>query len=276
MSIDRIGAGFKPAQVQDTSQTQAPAAAQQLPASADLPSRTSNAASASPPRVRRESAQQVQVALNEVSRLLEGGGAAVLEQGAREGFRSLPPQYQGLALQTARLAGIAGDSASPAAALSPASLLQRLDLVAGASTQLIEAARLDLASALTQSPQARADALKAGVEQIKESSSVMAASVKQTSVGDLLANREAVKEKLSTWADQTAALHEQLKAQLGDVDPVTVAALQARTEASATMAQTMARMAVGRLGRMAFNLTVGPAVSAAGAAGSALRSFLGM
>jgi hypothetical protein len=246
MTINRIGAtaNARPAEVQNTNETSRPESPRS-PGHADLSPRVSNAPAASPPRVSRESVQQVQAATNEVNALLQGGGAALLQQGVQDGFRSLPPEARGLAVQTARLVGIgSAEPTSPTAPLSPASLLQRLDAVSAASSQPF----VDL-------------------QQVKESSRVIAASLAKTPVADLLANREAVKEKLSTWVNQTEALHEQLKAD-GPTDPATMIALEARTQAAECQAKTLTRMAVGRLGRMAFDLTVG-------AVASTVRRFLG-
>jgi hypothetical protein len=198
--------------------------------------------------VSREAIQQVQAATNEVNALLQGGGAALLQQGVQDGFRSLPPEARGLAVQTARLVGIgSAEPASPTPLLSPASLLQRLDAVAAASS-----------------------APFVDEEQVRESSKVIAASIAKMPVADLLANREAVKEKLSTWANQTEALHEKLRGPDGirATNPATMIALEARTQAAECRTKTLARMAVGRLGRMAFDLTVGPVVST-------VRRFLG-
>ena len=80
-------------------------------------------------------------------------------------------------------------------------------------------------------------------------------------VAELRANRDAVKEELPKWVNATEEVHEQLKAQLGELHPVTVAALEARTEASAAYGKTMMRMAVANLGSKAYEVTVGPVIN---------------
>jgi hypothetical protein len=260
MTINRIGAGTTPVNTQDAPAVQQGGPAS-LPQGADLPSRTSDAPTASRRGISPQAVQQVQASLNEVNRLLDGKGVAALEQAAREGFSALPAEYRGLAAQTARLAGITGDTAQPVPSLSSGALLQRLDAALSSASELIAATRLDLAGALAQDPQARAEALKPHVEQLQASSRVMAAAVAKMPVAELRTEREAVKEKLGAWTNQTEALHERLKAQLGDTHPVTVAALEARTDAASTFSKTMVRMAVANLGRMAFDLTVGAAAS---------------
>lgn len=263
MAIDRVGNGVRAVPLQDGPDVQRGEAAS-LPANAELPARTSNADAAPRRSVPAAALQQVQASLAEVNRLLDGNAVAAMEQGARDGFKSLPAEYRGVALQTARLAGIAGGTALPAASFSAEGLLHRLDAVLSASSRLVETSRLDLAGALSQDPQARAEALKPHVAQLKESGHIIAAGVAQVPVAELRASREAVKEQLSTWAGQTEALHEQLKAQFGDTHPVTVDALEARTEASATFSKTMVRMALANLGQRVFDLTIGPVASGLG------------
>jgi len=80
-------------------------------------------------------------------------------------------------------------------------------------------------------------------------------------VAELRAHKEVVKNQLTAWAGATETLHEQLKAQFGETHPTTVAALEARTEASAIYGKTMLRMAAANLGHLAFDMTVGPLVS---------------
>lgn len=263
MTINRIGAtaNARPAEVQNTNETSRPESPRS-PGHADLSPRVSNAPAASPPRVSRESVQDVHARMNEVNNLLASGGAAILEQGLRDGFQALPPQTRPLGLQTARLLGMGGELTPPSSPLSPTSLLQRLDLVSGTSEQLLRGANLDLA---------------ASVDQIRESTNLIAASLKATPTADLAANREAVKEKMSAWTNQTEALHEQLKAQAKaqgmtekecDRDPVISAALHARTEAAYANMKTLARMGMHRMGRAAFDLTIG-------AVASTVRRFLG-
>lgn len=267
MTINRIGAGATPATAQDTPAVRrsGPAA---LPQEADLPTRASAAAAAPSRNLSPQARQQVQASLNEVNRLLDGTGGAALAQAARDGFTALPAEYRGLAEQTARLAGLIGGTAQPAPALSSEALLQRLDAALSAAATLVGATRLDLTGALAQDPQARAEALKPHVDQLRSSSRAMASAVAQMPVAELRTSRDAVKEKLGSWTNQTEALHEQLKAQLGDTHPVTVAALEARTDAAATFSKTMVRMAVANLGRLAFDLTVG-------AASAGMRRFFG-
>jgi hypothetical protein len=267
MTINRIGAGATPVNAQDTPAVPRSGPAV-LPQGADLPSRASTAPAAARRSIQPQAQQQVQASVNEVNRLLDGGGGAALAQAARDGFNALPAEYRGLAEQTARLAGLIGGTAQPVPSLSSGALLQRLDAALSAAATLVSATRLDLTGALTQDPQARAEALKPHVDQLRSSSRTMASAVAQMPVAELRTSRDAVKEKLGSWTNQTEALHEQLKAQLGDTHPVTVAALEARTDAAATFSKTMLRMAVANLGRLAFDLTVG-------AAAAGVRRFFG-
>jgi hypothetical protein len=267
MTINRIGSGAAPVSAQVTTAAQ-PATPALLPQGADLPTRASTAPVSPRRSVSPQALQQVQAGVNEVSRLLDGKAGAALAQAAREGFAALPAEYRGLAEQTARLTGLMSSHNPSVAALSSSALVQRLDAALSVASTLLAATRLDLAGALTQEPQARAEALKPHVEQLRSSSRALASAVAQMPVAELRTQREAVKEKLGGWTNQTEALHEQLKAQLGDTHPVTVAALEARTDAAATFSRTMVRMAVANLGRMAFDLTVG-------AAASGVRRFFG-
>lgn len=267
MTINRIGAAAAPVTSPGTPAVQ-PSGPAAPPQGVDLPSRTSMAPAPARRSIPTEALQQVQASVGEVNRLLDGRAGAALAQAARDGFSALPAEYRELGMQTARLAGLMADTHLLAPTLSTGEVLQRLDAVLSSTSRLVDATRLDLAGALMLDPQARAEALKPHVEQLKASGSVIAAAVAKTPVAEFREHREAVKEQLGTWAHQTEALHEQLKAQLGDTHPVTVAALTARTEASATFSKTMVRMAADRLGRLAFDLTLG-------AAAAGVRRFLG-
>jgi len=268
VTINRIGASATPVNAQDDMSAAQRSGPTALPEGADLPARTSTAPAAPRRSVSPQDLQQLQASVNDVNRLLDGKAGAALAQAARDDFKALPAEYRGIAEQTARLAGLVGGKAQPAPALSPRALLQRLDAALAVASTLIMATGLDLTSALAQDPQARAEALKPQVDQLRSSGRAMASAVAQMPVAELRTQREAVKKKLGHWAQQTEALHEQLKAQLGDVHPVTVAALEARTDAAALFSKTMVRMAVANLGRMAFDLTVG-------AAAAGVRRFFG-
>ena len=127
-------------------------------------------------------------------------------------------------------------------------LAPRLEAVAVVSSQLVETMKLDsVSAALLQDPQRRADALAPHVKRLKDAGHVTAVAINQMPVSELRANRELVKDQLTAWAGATETLHDQLKAQLGETHPVTVAALEARTEASAVYGKTMMRMAAARL-----------------------------
>jgi hypothetical protein len=263
MAIDRIGSGsgFTPAQVQHTNggrQTESTSPIQ----TGDLSARTSSASGVAPRRnVSPAALQQVSQHMNEAVGLLNAGGAEMLQQGARDGFKSLPPQYQGLALQTARLAGVMSDAVPPGPVLPFSSLAPRLEAVASASSELAAATKLDLAGALAQDAQQRATALGPHVGQLKDAGRITASAIAQMPVAELRANKEVVKEQLTAWAGATETLHKQLREQFGETHPTTVVALEARTEASAAYAKTMLRMVAANLGSMAFNMTVGPLVA---------------
>jgi hypothetical protein len=197
---------------------------------------------------------------NEIAGLMAAGGAAMLQQGVQTGFQSLPAEYRGLGLQTARLVGLMPDGGSQAAQMPFAQLAPRLSAVAQSAAKLVDATRLDLAAALTLDPQQRAAMLSPHLSQLKDAGRMTADAIAQMPVADLLANKQIVKEELTAWTGSTETLHEQLKAQLGEAHPATVMALEARTEASAAYGKTMLRMAAARLGSAAFNLTVGPLV----------------
>ena len=201
--------------------------------------------------------------MDEVTSLLNAGGTAVLQQGARNGFESLPQEYRGLAMQTAGLVGIASQPTPAGAAMPFPALASRLGAVTSASSQLAALTQLDMATALHQEPAQRAATLEPQVAQLKEATGAVAAAIQRMPVAELRANRELVKEKLSQWTAATEAIHTDLKAQFGDVHPLTVAALEARTAAAAASTRTLVRMAVANLGEKAYNMTVGAVVSAA-------------
>jgi len=204
----------------------------------------------------------IQSHVNEVSGLLSNGGLVMLQQGATDGFASLPPEYRDLGMQTARLAGLVTEPVTPGLAMPFPALAPRLEAVAAASSHLVDATKLhSVSAALRQDPQRRSDTLAPHVKQLKDAGRVTAAAVNQMPVAELRANKEVVKEQLTAWADATETLHEHLKAQFGETHPVTVAALEARTEASAIYGKTMVRMAIARLGSGLYNLTVGKAVA---------------
>src|SRR5687767_2835247 len=106
MTMDRIGSGFTPGQIQDTGdarrgETPSPAR------TGDLSTRTSTTSSIAPRRnVSAAALQQIGQHINEAKALLDAGGAAMLREGAQDGFKSLPSQYRGLGRQTARLVGV--------------------------------------------------------------------------------------------------------------------------------------------------------------------------
>ena len=201
--------------------------------------------------------------MDEVTSLLNAGGTAVLQQGARNGFESLPQEYRGLAMQTAGLVGIVSQPTPAGAAMPFPALASRLGAVTSASSQLAALTQLDMATALRQEPAQRAATLEPQVAQLKEATGAVAAAIQQMPVAELRANRELVKEKLSQWTAATEAIHTDLKAQIGETHPLTVAALEARTEAAAASTRTLVRMAVANLGEKAYNMTVGAVVSAA-------------
>lgn len=222
------------------------------------------ASSGSPPPRRSISpsaSARVAVQANEVSELLNQGGLAFLQQGAKTNFDAVPPEFRALPQQMARLLGITTEPAPAAKAVSFAVLSQRLDATTAAANELAKFSKLDLASALTQEPQHRAAAMQPYIELIRDSSRATADAFRQMPVAELRANRDAVKEELPKWVSATEQVHEQLKAQLGELHPVTVAALEARTEASSAYGKTMMRMAVANLGNKAYELTVGPVIN---------------
>lgn len=192
------------------------------------------------------------------------GGLNMLQQGAKDGFESLPPAYRGLAAQTARLVGVMSEPAPSGSAMPFPELGKRLEAATSAAAQLVEATKLDLASALQLEPQQRAAVLAPHLNQLKEACDVNARAIADMPVAQLRAHREVVKEQLTALSGSTETLHEQLKAQLGETDPATVAALGARTAASAAYGKTMLRMAAANLGEKAFNATVGPVISGLG------------
>ncbi len=199
---------------------------------------------------------------NEVSGQLSNGALATLQQGANDRFASLPPAYRDLGMQTARLVGLVAEPAPTSRAMPFPALAPRLEAVAVVSSQLVEATKLDsVSAALLQDPQRRADALAPHVKRLKDAGHVTAVAINQMPVSELRANRELVKDQLTAWAGATETLHDQLKAQLGETHPVTVAALEARTEASAVYGKTMMRMAAARLGGGLYELTLGKAVA---------------
>jgi len=261
MRINGTGSGFTPDGVQNTTNTTG--------GSSSLPVdelRPRGSSSTTPPRrnslpLSANSTAQISAHLNEVSSLLNAGGLGMLQQGAKDGFESLPPQYRGLALQTARLVGVMSEPTPTGSAMPFPALGERLEAMTSASSQLVDATKLDIASALQQDPQQRAAMLAPHLIQLKDAGRVTAAAIAQMPVAELRANKEVVKEQLTAWAGSTETLHEQLKAQFGETHPTTVAALEARTEASAIYGKTMVRMAVANLGSKAFNMTVGPVVS---------------
>jgi hypothetical protein len=199
--------------------------------------------------------------MNEVTGLLNAGGTAMLQQGAKDGFESLPPQYRSLASHTARLVGVLTEPMPAGSAMPFPALGIRLEAVTSASSQLVDSTKLDITSALRLEPEQRAAMLAPHLTQLRDAGRITAAAIAQMPVAELRANKALVKEKLTAWAGATETLHEQLKAQFGETHPMTVAALEARTEASAAYGKTMLRMAAANLGSMAFNMTVGPVIS---------------
>jgi len=264
MRVTDTGLGFTPDNVQNTG---SPKSTGDLsPTPGDLRPRGSSESTA--PRRNSltpsaGSSPEISARLNEVAAHLNATGIAMLQQGAKDGFGTLPPQYRSLALQTARLVGVMTEPTPPGPAMPFSALANRLEAVTPTSSQPVESVKLDMASALRQDPGRRATMLAPHLTELRNAGRVTAAAVAQMPVAELLANKELVKEKLTAWAGTTETIHEQLKAQLGDRHPTTVAALEARTEASAAYGKTMLRMAASRLGRMAFNMTVGPVIAGA-------------
>ncbi len=199
----------------------------------------------------------------------------MLAQGAKDSFESLPPAYRGLAAQTAQLVGVMAEPTPSGSAMPYPELAKRLETVTSASVQLAEATKLDLMGALGQDPQQRVAMLTPHLTQLKDASKVAAQAVAQMPVAELRANRESVKGLLTDMSRATEGLHEQVKAQFGDVHPLTVAALEARTAASAAYGKTMLRMALANVGNMAVNATIGPVVSALSQVVSGLGHMLG-
>jgi len=199
--------------------------------------------------------------MNEVRGLLDAGGAAMLQQGVQDGFESLPPEYRGIAMQTARLIGFTTETPQPGDVMSVAELAQRLEALSSTSSQLVDASKLDIVSALGQDPAQRAAALAPQVHRLMGAGRTVGAAISQVPVAQLRANEDFVQKQLHDWSCATETLHEQLKAQFGPTDMTTVFALQARTESAAAYGKTMMRIKVANLGSMAFNVTVGPVVA---------------
>ncbi|MDR7151984.1 hypothetical protein J2W49_003960 [Hydrogenophaga palleronii] len=264
MRINSTGTGITPNEIQNTGSTSGTAGSPASLPVGDLRPRGST--SDMPPRLNllplpASSTSQVNTQLSEVTSLLNAGGLGMLQQRAKDSFESLPSAYRSLATQTARLVGVMSDPTPSGSAMPFPELGKRLEAVTSASAQLVEATKLDLASALQLEPQQRAAMLAPHLNQLKEACNVTAQAVAQMPVAELRANREVVKEQLTALSRSTETVHEQLKAQLGETDPATVAALEARTAASAAYGKTMLRMAAANLGNMAFNITVGPVIS---------------
>jgi len=243
-------------------------------ASGDLSSRSSSGGSA-----QRNSplglVLQAQKHVAEVSSLLNGGGAAMLHEGVQTNFQALPLEARGLAEQTARLVGLIPDATPPGAAVPFSTLTKDLDALAATATQLVEDTTLNMATALGQDRDQRRLMLEPRVQELKEAGKAAKAALARMPVAELRAHKEVVdsvkgvstpivKGKLAAWQGATETLHEQMKAQFGATDPITLAALEARTEASATSLSTLWRMAKANVGEIVFNHTVGPIVGTLG------------
>jgi hypothetical protein len=267
MPIDRVSSGFTPGQVYDSGSASETGSTAPVPTGqvGGLSPRAQSSNVVLPRRgLPPGASQEISGRVNEALGLLNAGGAAMLQQGVQDGFHALPPQYQSLAMQTARLTGFMTDSLASSVTMPFPDLAQRLQALSAASSQLVDASKLDVVSSLGQDPGQRAAALAPQLHQLKEVGRTAGAALANTPVAELRANKELVKEQLTAWAGSTETLHEQLKAQFGETHPATVTALEARTEASAAYCKTMLRMAVANLGSMAFNMTVGPAMASLG------------
>lgn len=265
MRINGTGLGLAPAEIRSTGPSSGDEVSS-LPV-ADLRPRGGVTAGALPPRSALPSSEalgaEVTAQMKALSSLLDSGGLEVLKQCASDGFKSLPPRHRSLGMQTARLLHVVSEPEPTTPVMPFPAIERRMEAMVAASSQLIEASRLDLTTALHNDPQQRASMLAPYLDRINETGRVTAAAIARTPVAELRANRETLKEQLSTWASSTEKLHEQLRGQFGDTHPVTVTALEARTEASAINTKTLARMAVAKLGSTVFNMTVGPLISGA-------------
>jgi hypothetical protein len=263
MRIDGTGSGFTPDNVRNTVPTSPAHEPAPFPAGELRPR---GSPSSTPPRrnpltLPASLSAAISTPLNEVTGLLDAGGMAMLQQGAKDGFESLPPQYRSLALQAARLLGVISVPVPAGPAMPFPMLASRLEAVASASSHLGDLARLDITTALRHEPEQRAAMLAPYLAQLRNAGHITAAAIAQMPVAELRANKALVKEKLAAWAGATEALHEQVKAQFGETHPLTAAALEARAEASTAYGKSMLRLAVANLGNMAFNMTVGPVVA---------------
>lgn len=184
------------------------------------------------------------------------GGRALLQHGVETGFESLPAQHQGLAQQTARMLGIGPVQRSTTGPMSFAQLAESLQSAVEAAAHLQQAS-----SARAQTPQRRTEALRSSAKRIRSATDIAAQGLRQMPTEALLIHREAVKELLGELVDVTEAAYEKLKAQLGDTNEVTVAALQARTEAAHVSFDTYGRMAWQRGKNALYGMTGGPIVN---------------
>lgn len=195
--------------------------------------------------------------LDEVRTLVVGqGGRALLQHGVDTGFESLPVQHQGLAQQTARILGIGPVQRATTGPMSFEQLAESLQSAVEAAARLQQAS-----SARAQTPLRRTEALRSSAERIRSATDIAAQGLRQMPTEALLIHREAVKELLGDLVDVTEAAYEKLKAQLGDTHEVTVAALQARTEAAQVSFDTYGRMAWQRGKNALYGIAGGPIVS---------------
>jgi hypothetical protein len=231
---------------------------------AGLPGRAPASLSSPPPSITLspEAKATVTSFANDVTTLLDAGGLDLLQQGSRDGFQALPPHLRSLGAQTARLVGVTQVPAPSSAPIGLEALCSRLEAVSSAAAELAGSVRLDMATALGQDAGQRAAALSPQLDSLIHASRLTAGALAQASTKDLRTDTSRIKETLSTWAESTAALHEQLKAQWGPTHPLTTAALEARTEASSAYGKTLGRMLAARVGNALLDITVRPALGA--------------
>src|SRR5688500_3170873 len=99
MSINRVGSGSTPGQVQDAGSVSRTSSPEPVPAG-DLRPHGQKSSVARRIRMPPGASQQISAQVNEVRGLLDAGGGAMLQQGVQDGFESLPAEYRGIAMQT--------------------------------------------------------------------------------------------------------------------------------------------------------------------------------
>ena len=270
MKTNGIGSGFTPAPLGGTSSNPqvTPPVSPTLSPTVGLASMGTSGVSAARPRqnlsVSPAALAEVNARSNELTSLLNSGGMAMLQDGLKTGFATLPPEHQSLCKQTARLLGLTNEPPPAGSAMPFPQMMLALNATVGSATNLAGVTVPSMETALRYDPQQRAELLAPHVTQLKDAGKIVAAAIAQTPVAELRSkeNIEQVKTLLKSWADKTEALHEQIQAlQLGDQHPVMTQALEARQEASAAYGKTIARMIVAR-GVAVYDLTVGKAIGA--------------